>query len=99
MKKLLEKDKKVRKKIKKLEKKKFILKIIVNNINLPYLLRFNASNSYNTITKNASKTLISNRCIATVNKKKFGKLTHYSRIFFLKLARNKKIHGITPASW
>ena len=99
MKKLIEKDKKVRKKIKKLEKKKFILKIILNNINLPYLLRFNASNNLNNITKKASKTLISNRCIATVNKKKFGKLTHYSRIFFLKLARNKKIHGITPASW
>ena len=99
MKKLLEKDKKVRKQIKNLEKKKFILKIILNNENLPYLLRFNASNRLNTIPKNASKTLISNRCIATVNKKKFGKLTHHSRIFFLKLARNKKIHGLAPASW
>ena len=72
MKKLVEKDKKVRKKIKKLEKKKFILKIILNNINLPYLLRFNASNNLNSITKKASKTFISNRCITTVNKKKFG---------------------------
>ena len=99
MKKLIEKDKKVRKKIKKFEKKKFILKIILNNINLPYLLRFNASNNLNNITKKASKTLISNRCIATVNKKKFGKLTNYSRIFFFKLACQKKIHGMTPASW
>ena len=99
MKKLIEKDKKIRKKIKKLEKNKFILKIILNNINLPYLLRFNASNNFNSITKKASKTFISNRCITTVNKKKFGKFTHYSRIFFLKLARNKKIHGITRASW
>ena len=99
MKKLIEKDKKVRKIINKLEKKKIILKIIVNNINLPYLLRFNALNTLNSMTIKASKTLISNRCIATTNKKKFGKLTHYSRIFFLKLAKNKKIHGITPASW
>ena len=101
MKKLIEKDKKVRKIINKLEKKKFILKIIVNNINLPYLLRFNSLNTLNSMTIKASKTLISNRCIAiaTTNKKKFGKLTHYSRIFFLKLAKNKKIHGITPASW
>ena len=99
MKKLLEKDKKIRKLIKKSEKKKFILKTILNNLNLPYLLRFNAFNNLNTINKKASKTLISNRCIATVNKKKFGKLTHYSRIFFLKLAQHKKIHGITPASW
>lgn len=99
MKKLIEKDKKVRKKIKTLEKKKFILKIILNNVNLPYLLRFNASNNLNSITKKASKSVVSNRCIATVNKKKFGKFTNYSRIFFLKLARNKKIHGMTRASW
>ena len=99
MKKLVEKDKKVRKKIKKLEKKKFILKIIQNNLNFPYLLRFNASNNLNSITKKASKTLVSNRCIATINKKKFGKLTNYSRIFFLKLAKDKKIYGLTRASW
>jgi ribosomal protein S14 len=99
MKKLVEKDKKVRKKIKKLEKKKFILKIIQNNLNLPYFLRFNASNNLNSITKKASKTLVSNRCIATINKKKFGKLTNYSRIFFLKLAKAKKIYGLTRASW
>lgn len=99
MKKLIEKDKKVRKYIKAFEKKKFILKLIQNNFNLPYLLRFNASNTLNSITKKASKTLTSNRCIATINKKKFGKLTNYSRIFFLKLAKNKKIHGLTRASW
>ncbi len=99
MKKLVEKDKKVRQKINQFEKKKFILKIIQNNINLPYLLRFNASNNLNSMTKKASKTLISNRCITTINKKKFGKLTNYSRIFFLKLAKNKKIYGLSKASW
>lgn len=99
MKKLVEKDKKVRKSIKGLEKKKFILKIIQNNLNLPYLLRFNASNDLNIMTKKASKTLVSNRCITTVNKKKFGKLTNYSRIFFLKLAQNRKIFGLTRSSW
>jgi ribosomal protein S14 len=99
MKVLIEKDKKIRKNIKKLEKKKFIFKTITNNLNLPYLLRFNAFNNLNKITKKASKTLVSNRCVATVNKKKFNKLTHHSRIFFLKLAKNKKIYGLTKASW
>jgi ribosomal protein S14 len=99
MKKLIEKDKKIRKAIKKLEKKKFIFKTILNNVNLPYLIRFNASSNLNNQPKKASKTLVSNRCIATVNKKKFGKFTHYSRIFFLKLARNKNIYGLTKASW
>jgi ribosomal protein S14 len=99
MKKLVEKDKKIRKNIETVERKKFILKLIQNNFNLPDLTRFNATHYSGHITKNASKTLISNRCLATVNKKKFGKLTHYSRIFFLKLARNKKIYGLIKASW
>lgn len=99
MKKLIEKDNKIRKNIKTLEKKRFIFKTILNNINLPSLVRFNALNELSSLPKTSSKTLISNRCVATVNKKKFGKLTNYSRIFFLKLARNKKIFGLTKSSW
>jgi ribosomal protein S14 len=99
MKKLIEKDKKVRKDIKKFEKKKFVLKMIQNNLNLPHLVRFNASHLLNKISKTGSKTLISNRCVTTINKKKFGKFTNYSRIFFLKLAQNGKIYGLTKASW
>jgi len=99
MKKLLEKDKKIRKKIKKLEKKKFIFKTISNNSNLPDLLRFNAINNLNQVPIRASKSLISNRCITTINKKKFNKLTHFSRIIFLKLARNKSIYGLSKSSW
>jgi ribosomal protein S14 len=99
MRKLIEKDKKVRKEINKLEKKKFVLKMIQNNFNLPHIVRFNASYQLNKISKTASKTLISNRCVATINKKKFGKLTNYSRIFFLKLAQNNKIYGLTKACW
>ena len=99
MKKLLEKDKKVRKKIKKLEKKKFILKTISNNLNLPDLVRFNAFNNLNEMPKNTSKSFISNRCVNTINKKKFNKLTNYSRIIFLKLARHKSIYGLNKSSW
>ena len=99
MKKLLEKDKKVRKKIKKFKKKKFILKTISNNLNLPDLVRFNAFNNLNEMPKNTSKTFISNRCVNTINKKKFNKLTNYSRIIFLKLARHKSIYGLNKSSW
>lgn len=99
MKKLIEKDKKIRKNIRKLEKRKLILKIIQNNLNIPHLVRLNASHLLSKITKTASKTLISNRCIATINKRKFGKFTNYSRIFFLKLAQHNKIYGLTKASW
>eukprot|EP00797_Seminavis_robusta_P035596 Sro884_mit_g215970.1 rps14 (87) ;mRNA; f:42339-42599 len=87
MKKLLEKDKKTRQVIKNFEKKKIILKSISNNLNLTNLIRFNALNSVSKMQKKSSKVLISNRCINTINKKKFNKLTKFSRIVFLKLVR------------
>ena len=99
MKKLLEKDKKTRKKIQNAEKKKFVLKILLNNFNLTHLIRFNALCSLNNIDKKTSKVFISNRCISTINKKKFNKFTKFSRMVFLKLARNKKIYGLTKAIW
>ena len=98
MKKLLEKDKKVRQKIKNFEKKKIILKSISNNLNFTNLIRFNALNNITKVQKKTSKALISNRCINTINKKKFNKLTKFSRIVFLKLARNKKIYGLKKTS-
>lgn len=99
MKKLLEKDKKIRNKIKKLEKKKFILKTISNNTHLSNLIRFNAFYNLNKLPNISSKTYISNRCVNTVNKKKFNKLTHFSRMIFLKLARNNKIYSLKKSSW
>ena len=99
MKKLLKKDKKIRKKIKKLEKKKFILRLIVSNSNLTNLLRFNAFYNLNKLPKKASKTLISNRCVTTVNKKKINSLTNFSRIIFRNLVRNNDIHGVNKSSW
>jgi len=99
MKKLIEKDKRIRKIIRASEKKAFILKTIRNNPSLSFLIKLNASYNLHCLQKKASKTLISNRCILTVNKKKFAKWTHYSRILFLKLAKAKKIYGLTKASW
>lgn len=99
MKKLLEKDKKIRKKLKNSEKKKFLLKTISNNLNLPDLIRFKAFNNLIKMPKYTSKTVISNRCINTINKKKFNKFTHYSRTIFIKLARNKQIYGLQKTSW
>lgn len=99
MKKLIEKDKKIRKQIKNLEKKKFIFQIISNNTNLSNLIRFNAFYISNNLPIKSSKTFVSNRCVYTFNKKKSNKLTHFSRMIFLKLARDKKIFGLTKSSW
>lgn len=99
MKKLIEKDKKRRKIIQKYEKTLLIFKMIRNNRNLPFIVRFNALKHINHIERNASKTFLSNRCVKTINKKKFHNRTHYSRIFFLKLAKNNRIYGLTKSSW
>ena len=99
MKKLLEKDKKIRKQIQKVEKKKFVLKMLLNNLNFTNLIRFNALDKLNKLDKKTSKVFISNRCITTINKRKFNKLTKFSRMVFLKLAKHKKIYGLTKASW
>jgi ribosomal protein S14 len=100
MKKILEKDKKIRKEVKKYEKEKFIYKTISSNYNLPDLIRFNALNYLNQISSSlSSKTTISNRCVVTINKKKFNKLSNFSRIVTLKLAKKKQIHGLKKSSW
>jgi len=68
-------------------------------LNLANLLRFNALNKTSKIQKKTSKTYISNRCIITINKKKFSKFSKFSRVVFLKLARGNKIFGLSEASW
>ena len=98
MKKLIEKDKKIRKKIEIFEKKKFILKIISNNFFLNNLIRYNAIKSLNRLPTQSSKTLISKKCVLTLNKKKFNKLTNFSRIIFRKLVKKEKIFGVYKLS-
>ena len=99
MKKLLAKDKKIRKIIKKVEKKKFVLKTISNNSSLSNLIRLNAFYNLNRLTCKSSKTFVSNRCVYTYNKKKFNKLTHFSRFIFLKLAQQNNVYGLKKSSW
>ena len=82
MKKLIEKDKNTRKTIRILQKKTFILKIIRNNAGLPLLIKLNASNKSHYFKKNTSKALISNRCIATINKKNLPNGSIIPEFFF-----------------
>jgi len=99
MKKLLEKDKKLRLKIKNNETKQFVLKSIYNNFNFFILIRWNAYLRLKMLNKNSSITSILPRCLASVNKKRFNKLTSFSRHVFLKLIRAGSISGMHKASW
>lgn len=99
MKKLLEKDKKLRHQIKFIENKHFILKSIFKNFNFFTLIRWNAFLKLKNLTKHNSKVSISNRCLKGINRKRFNKLTTFSRHIFLKLIRSGLITGMQKASW
>lgn len=99
MKKLLEKDKKLRENILKSEKQYFILHSIYKNFNFFVLVRWNAFLKLKNISKNAYKISLSNRCLETKNRKRFNKLTTFSRQIFLSNLRFGKFYGIRKSSW
>jgi ribosomal protein S14 len=99
MKKLFAKDRENRKTLKQLELERFVLKQISTNSNFLRTIRWNALYKLSTVSKKSSKTLLSNRCIQTVNKKTFNKFTHFSRTVFLKLVKSGYISGMRKSSW
>ena len=99
MKKLFAKDRKNRKIIKQSELKHFILKQISTNSNFLKTVRWNALYKLSNISKNSSKTIITNRCIQTINRKTFHKFSNFSRTVYLKLVKSGYISGIRKSSW
>jgi len=99
MKKLLEKDKYHRKQIKTKNYQHFVLKSIFKNFNFFILIRWNAFLKLKKLSENKSQISLTNRCLYTINKKRFNKLTCFSRHIFLKLIRTGNINGIKKISW
>lgn len=99
MKKLFAKDRENRKTVKQLELRHFVLKQISTNSNFLKTIRWNAIFRLSNLTKQSSKTILSNRCIKTINKKTFHKFTNLSRTVFLKLIKSGYISGIRKSSW
>lgn len=99
MKKLFAKDKKNRKIVKHLELNHFILKQISTNSNFLKTIRWNALHKLSSAPKNGSKTVVSNRCIQTINRKTFHKFSNFSRMVYLKLVKSGYISGIRKSSW
>jgi hypothetical protein len=84
MKKLFAKDRKNRKLIKETELQRFILKQISTNSNFLKTTQWNALHKISSLSKKSSKTVLSNRCVKTINKKTFHKFTNFSRTVFFK---------------
>ena len=99
MKKLFAKDRKSRQTVKELELQQFILKQISTNSNFSKATRWNALHKLSSLTKQNSKTVLSNRCVKTINKKTFHKFTNFSRTVFLKLVKSGNISGMRKSSW
>jgi len=99
MKKLIAKDRKNRKIVKNSELEHFILKQISTNSNFLKTVRWNALYKLSNVSKKTSKTIISSRCVQTVNKKTFHKFSNFSRMVFLKLAQSGYISGIRKSTW
>lgn len=99
MKKIFAKDKKNRNVVKQLELKHFVLKQIYNDSNFSKITIWNSLNKLTNLNKRSSKTYISNRCVKTINKKTFNKLSNFSRQVFFKLVKSGQISGMRKSSW
>jgi len=99
MKKLINKDNKLRFCVYYNEKKHFILKLIFKNSNFFTLIRWSALVKLELFIRNNSKISTVNRCLLTINKKRFNKLTVFSRHVFLKLIQEGFLINIKKSSW
>ena len=99
MKKLIRKDKKLRKLIKFLDKKIFVFKLISKNLHLFILLRYKASLSLKKLLEYKSSVSISNRCIKSGSRKRFNSKTLENRSIFLKKIYKGKIVGMQRSTW
>jgi ribosomal protein S14 len=99
MKKIFSKDKKNRSTVKNVELKHFILKQISNDSNFSKLIIWNSFTKLTHLSNRNSKTYVSNRCVKTINKKTFNKLSNFSRPVFFKLVKSGLISGMKKSSW
>ena len=94
MKNQIQKDKNKRILSSKIENKRIILKSIVCNNKISKIIRWNCELKLTSFPSNNLKTGVVNRCMFTVRKGKFNKKFRFSRLSFLKLARNGFIGGL-----
>jgi ribosomal protein S14 len=77
-----------------------IFKSVHSNSNLFILTRWGASfKLQKNISIQNSFFSLSPRCLKTISKKRYNRITFYSRFVFLKVVRNGLISGIRKAIW
>lgn len=91
------KDKNLRQKFKNINQKYFLFKLILKNCNIFSLSRVKVL--INLAKLNTYNVSISDRCIVSINKKKFNKFVLYSRIILLKKIYEGKVIGFKKSIW
>ena len=93
------KEKKNRKSHYLYEDSQIILKTIIQNQYIETTAKLNATLKFSAITKLSAKVHLVNRCIITGRRNRVNKLYKFSRLVFLKLARNTDISGLKKETW
>ena len=99
MNKLVSKDKIKRYKYYDLEKKKSVLRHIVQNSFFSNVIRWNAQEKLLELSKIGSISTIRNRCIVSGHRTSLLKDYKVSRYVFMRLSRNGNFYGVKKASW
>lgn len=100
MQKLLPKNKHRSYEVKKNELKLKILKSVHANSTIFVLTRWEASLKLQKNTFNFNSFVaLSPRCLKTVSKKRYNRITFFSRFVFLNVVRNGLISGMRKAIW
>lgn len=99
MKKQIKKNINQRKFFKTNEKKRLILKSIINNLNFEKKIRWKIQKKLIKFSNNSSLTRIKNRCILTGRSRSVYRLFKLSRIQLRKLASNGSLPGVSKYSW
>ena len=99
MKKLIVKDKHRRRAVAKNETHRVVLRSVIRNRNLLNKMRWSASLILSDLFVDSSQCRVVNRCLLTGRKSKVRKFYNFSRLSFLRLARNGLITGLKKVSW
>lgn len=84
---------------KSIEKKRLILKILLNNLNINKTIRWKLQQKFFFFNQNSSITRIKNICVLTGRSKSIYRLFKLSRIQLRKLASEGFLPNISKYSW
>ena len=84
---------------KKQELKRIEYKLIIQDLSLPYEIRFKSLQMLNSLNRNGSPTRFRNRCIVTGRGRGVYRFCKLSRVTFREMASQGLLMGVAKSSW